>query len=277
MADALLQRLSLCHGCMQDVPARDFAAAAAAAGFPRVTIRLIREGPADEGYPGNRIDAVGIRDLRGRMSDLGLKLEEVEYAAIAPETQASYFRPLFEAGAELGARQVIAIVRPGFASEAAMVERFGEVCAEARAFGLSLLLEFIAGNGVSTLQDAGRMIAAAGDEQTRITADMLHLMRSGGAVMELFGPERALIGSGQINDGPLAPPATLDARRWEMRADRRRPGEGEFPLAQFVAALPGDVPIGVEVQRHDAPTEAEGAVAEAHALMRAARAALGIA
>lgn len=276
MTEALLQRLSLCHGCMQDAPADAFVAAAAAAGFPRVTIRMIKEGPAGS-YPGNRLGAAGIRDLRRRISDLGIRLEEVEYAAISPETGVDYFTPLFEAAAELGAKEVVTVLRKGFDSQAAAVERFSEVCAGARAFGLSLLLEFVAGNGVATLSDAAKMIEAAGDPGTRITADILHLLRSGGDVTDLAGPESKLIGSGQINDGPLKAPEGAEARRWEMVADRKRPGEGQFPLVDFVAALPPDVPIGVEVQRHDAPVEGEALVAEAKALMRATRAALLIA
>jgi sugar phosphate isomerase/epimerase len=46
-------------------------------------------------------------------------------------------------------------------------------------------------------------------------------------------------------DAPAALPPDLAAIRREARAERFYPGEGQLPLAAFLAAAP-DVPVGIE-------------------------------
>jgi sugar phosphate isomerase/epimerase len=58
-----------------------------------------------------------------------------------------------------------------------------------------------------------------------------------------LGP--ALIGYAQLCDVPM-PPTEPDYMR-EAMFGRLMPGQGDLPLADFIAALPRDTPIGLEV------------------------------
>jgi sugar phosphate isomerase/epimerase len=111
------------------------------------------------------------------------------------------------------------------------------------------------------LDDAVRFVTGSGEPNAGITVDVLHLMRTGGTPADLKAIDPKLIGYAQICDGPLV----LDLAQWNFEGFEQRqiPGEGEFPLADFIAALPSDVALGVEVplksQREAGITPAERA------------------
>ena len=73
----------------------------------------------------------------------------------------------------------------------------------------------------------------------------MHFFRSGGNASDLTALDPQLIGYVQLCDVPLQP-IEQDYMK-EAMFGRMAPGTGELPLAQFVRALPRDVPIGLEV------------------------------
>lgn len=262
-------RLSLCHGCMAELPAPDVVAAAHHAGFQRVSIRLVRPPDGSGRYAGNALEAAAQDALRAQIADLGMAIEEVEYARLTPDCLADDFEPLLEGAARMGARDVVAIAY-GFDSEAALTEAFGALCRRAASYELGVLLEFIAISSVATVEAAQRVVQLAQAPRARITVDILHLIRSGGSPDSLTAIDPNLIGSGQICDAPLATPVGVDAQRHEMGLARLVPGDGALPIRSFVEAMPANVPIGVEVLRGFRPKDGSEAAAEAEALMRAA-------
>jgi sugar phosphate isomerase/epimerase len=254
---------------MAELPAPDFVAAAHHAGFHRVSIRLVRPPDGSGRYAGNALGAAAQDAMRAQIADLGMAIEEVEYARLTPDCAADAFEPLLEGAARIGARDVVAIAY-GFDSEVSLTEAFGEFSQRAAAYELGVLLEFIAISSVATVEAAQRVVQLAQAPRARITVDILHLVRSGGSPASLAGIEPSLIGSGQICDAPLAAPVGIEAQRHEMGLARLLPGEGALPIRSFIEAMPVDVPIGVEVLRGFRPKDAGEAAAEAEALMRAA-------
>jgi sugar phosphate isomerase/epimerase len=102
-------------------------------------------------------------------------------------------------------------------------------------------------SSVHTFSAAARIVRAAGQPAGCVLVDALHLQRSGGSVTELAGVEPELLPYGQLCDGPLSPVWPPDDQaRIESRSGRLLPGDGEFPLAELVAALPADSALSVE-------------------------------
>lgn len=72
----------------------------------------------------------------------------------------------------------------------------------------------------------------------------MHVYRSGATSAELAALDPAIIGNIQLRDVPKN--AGLDYGE-EAIPHRLPPGEGVLPLADFIAALPTEQPIGLEI------------------------------
>jgi sugar phosphate isomerase/epimerase len=103
----------------------------------------------------------------------------------------------------------------------------------------------------------------------------MHLYRSGSTTADLAAIDPGRIRYAQLCDVPLVPLIAEYAD--EARFDRRAPGEGELPLADFVRAIPKDVMIGLEIPQRalveqglSAADRLAPALAKARALLEAA-------
>jgi sugar phosphate isomerase/epimerase len=119
-------------------------------------------------------------------------------------------------------------------------------------------------NSLSAALDLARAVPGAA-----VNVDVLHLMRCGNRVAELAAADPALIAWSQFSDGPLHQP--VERQEHEARYQRQVPGTGEFPLRDFIAALPAGVPIGVEVPAQDRLDDGESAEAWAREVVGASR------
>jgi sugar phosphate isomerase/epimerase len=183
------------------------------------------------------------KELGSRMADCGVTPYTVEFFPLSPRTQVDTYRPAFECAATLGARRMSVLVSD--ADEERRLELFCELCDRAAEYGLGVNVEFVAITELPSLRDAVRLLHRANRPNAGIMVDCLHLVRSGSTVAELAATDPHLVGGAQFCDGPftMAPERQL----YEAINERMIPGKGEFPLREFVAALPPDVPIGVEV------------------------------
>jgi sugar phosphate isomerase/epimerase len=198
----------------------------------------------------------------------GVAVDTCEAFVLAPETNIEGFRPALESAAYLGARFVNALVRDP--DEARMLDnlaRFSDLAVE---FTLRPLIEFMAMSSLSSLASAVRAIEKTGSKALALEVDALHLQRTGGSPTDLPAIAPHLIARAQINDGPLV--SSLEARV-EATQQRQIPGTGEFPLVDFVRALPDGIIIGIEVPLRDL---AERGIGPAHRVRRAAEGAKGV-
>jgi sugar phosphate isomerase/epimerase len=111
--------------------------------------------------------------------------------------------------------------------------------------GVQMMLEFVPTRAVPDLPAALDVVRRLGADNVRLMIDCMHLVRSGGSAADVAALDPALIGYAQICDAPLVPsnPDYLD----EAVTERQVPGTGQLPLADIIAALPVDVPIGIEI------------------------------
>ena len=71
----------------------------------------------------------------------------------------------------------------------------------------------------------------------------MHLVRSGGTAADIAALDPAMLLYGQLNDGHGL---HLSAAYFDEVHDRQLPGNGDFPLADILAALPATAPIEVK-------------------------------
>ena len=175
------------------------------------------------------------------LSDHRVTVSNLEVFNLSSGDAIEAFEPLIAFGAGLGARSATAIDvgdrRPDIARR---LVAFAGLC---RRFGIEPLVEPISMGNVRTPRDGLELIEAAGVD-ARLVIDCAHLIRAGGTAASLRDIPGSSIGRLQLCDGPAE--LTDGEILVEAMANRLYPGEGDFPLAEVVAAIPSDVMVGLE-------------------------------
>jgi len=179
-----------------------------------------------------------------RMRETGVKLGNMECFNLTPEVVPEDFRPAVALGAELGATSLVAI-NAWDPERSRALDNFVALSRIAAEFGMKANVEFISMGKIRTLEEAVAFVIDSGEPNVGVTVDVLHLVRTGGTAADMRKVDPNLIGYVQICDGP----AGLAREEWndEGFEQRQVPGEGEFPLADIVAAIPSGVTVGIEV------------------------------
>ena len=233
-------QLSLDHLTIIDVQPPTLVDIAAELGFPLVS--LWTQLPLKAELP--LVTRDNFAETRSRMRATGVKVGNLECFNLTPEAVVEDFRPAVAMGAELGATSLTAI-NAWDPEPARAADKFAGLCRIGAEYGLKVYVEFISMGQVRTLADAVKLVTDSGEANVGITVDILHVIRTGDTPDDIKAIDPKLIGYAQICDGP----AGLARDEWQNEGFEQRqiPGEGEFPLADFVAALPADVILGVEV------------------------------
>jgi sugar phosphate isomerase/epimerase len=263
--------LSLAHLTVLDVAPPELFDLAAQAGYQQVGIRVLPAVPGAVSYP---LGASGIVAWRRRMADAGVGIHDVEFVPLTPDVRIDDLAPALALAGELGAKRLN--VSGDDADTGRLAERFGALCDLAAGAGIGVDLEFMRFRVVGTLQHALDVVTRAARPNGRLLIDLLHLFRSGGTAEMLHAIPPQAFGSVQLSDAPRADPTDAHIVD-EARQGRLFPGEGQLPLAAFMAALPRAVCVSVEVptgSTHPALTplqRATRACAAARALLSAWR------
>ncbi len=237
-----MRPLSLEHLTVFDAPAPEIISIAAALDCQAVSLFIQK--------PNDRVEVpplVGDLALRQetarRIADTGVKLGAIECFILTPEIDVTAFRPALETGAALGGSCATTVVFDPDEGRAA--DRYAAFCDLAREFGIDVNLEFLAFSPMNSIAKAADFLKRVGRSNAGLVVDSLHIVRTGGTPADIGQVPASLIRHAQICDGPLAMP--IDRQEEEGLEERQIPGEGQFPLADFLAALPPDVMLGVEV------------------------------
>lgn len=238
--------ISLAHLTVIELSPPEVVAAAAAAGYDSVDLRLAKAIPQDTLYPVFG-DTPMRRELQQRMADTGVRVYDVELVRLRRETAIGDYLALMETGAVLGAQRMkVAADEP---DEEAFTDKLTELAEAARSFGLTVDLEFMPFTEVRTLAQAIRVVqrVRAHHANCCVLIDSLHLSRSGGHPADLVGKDASLFQYVQWCDAPALIPPDLRAIAHEARTARMLPGEGGLPLAELLRQLPPDRPISLEL------------------------------
>ena len=210
-------------------------------GYDCVSLRTIPMGqPGEpqlilEGNPQKQ------KEIRQQMERFGVRLLDIELVRIREDLRSDY-RAAFEAGAELGATDVLSSVWTKDYSFAA--DRYGKICEQAAEFGLNVNMEFPIVSCMTTFDDTVAMKKRVGADNLKIFVDTLY-----GHFDKLTAEK---IGSIPAEDYGIIHlcDCPVNSRDLELtyivREGRAYCGEGEADLVSMLRALP-DHPCSIEL------------------------------
>ncbi|GLW31041.1 TIM barrel protein [Actinoplanes regularis] len=237
---------SLAHLTALSLSPPELVDAAAEGGYRYVGLRLTRVTPQEPHYP-LATDPALMRTTKVRLAATGVEVLDIELARISPDDDPDDFKRFLEAGAELGARHVIAQLPDPDRNR--KIDRYARLCELARPFGLTLDLEFPSWTETPDLHTAVRILREAGQPNAGILVDLLHFARSGSSIAELRQLPPEWFHFVHVCDAPPAVPATNEGLIHTARFERLFPGEGGIDVHGILEALPPGLPYALEIPR----------------------------
>lgn len=182
------------------------------------------------------------REIKGALAGSGVRLGMLEGFALLPGGTAEALARDLDIAAALGAAAVCAVsLERDMARTHAEFARLAEMAATR---GLVTTTELGAGV-LRRLDKAVTALEAVAHPSFKLLIDTMHFFRFGATVADLAALDPAAIGHIQLNDVPM--PAVIADYMEEALYERRAPGDGDLPLAAFLAHVPPGVVIGLEV------------------------------
>lgn len=218
---------------------------AAAVGYSHASFRLIPLNVAGEPEIDPASPAM-IRETKRALAQTGVKCFDVELARIHRAIDPATFEPAFAAGAELGATQVICSAWTDVRNDRSfIVDRFAQICALARPYGLTVNLEFPAFSRLATLDDCIEVLELADCPNQGVLADTLYMHFN---KTPLFALSR--VPTRWINFMHICDAADLVFTKDEMihvaRDARLYPGEGAIDFSAINHLFP-TLPLALEL------------------------------
>lgn len=182
--------------------------------------------------------------IRQRLSDSGVRAIDAEVVRLGHTPIEQAGRMMADA-AELGVPHFI--VTCYLADPVERRDMLGRIADMGRDLGIRPMLEFARFSTIPDLAAALRAVADA-DSRLGLLVDPLHLDRSGGEARDLATVPPGLMPYVQFCDAPARPgDGSAAGLLHEARTGRLPIGEGALPLAPFVAALPDETPLMLEI------------------------------
>lgn len=189
------------------------------------------------------VDRGQVKDLREALDAHGVTVGNVEFFPVTAGLDPEIYREGFELAAAIGARRAVTHIHDDHGERAVQsLGRLGELAAQ---HGLRLGLEFMGLTpACASIERAAWFVAQVGPANVGIGVDALHLVRTGGSCADVARIAPELFTYAQICD---ATGLHVTGDYLHEALERSLPGDGDFPLEAFVAALPEGIAIDVEV------------------------------
>ncbi len=257
--------VSLSYLTVTGIAPPEHVSVAADAGFDAVGLRLVPPLEGEEPWPMG-IGSPMLAETMSRLRDRGVSVLDIEMIKLERFPDARVHRPAFEAAAALGARNILCTSNDP--NESVTIERVGRLAELANEFDLHVHFEFMPwARGALTLDQAERIVRAAGSSNLHIMVDAIHLFRTGGQISDLKKLPASRFLYVQMCDAPAEAPRTAEGIVEQGRFERLFPGEGGLDLNGLVRALPQGIPISIEAPKRSVwQTQGYAALArQAHA------------
>ncbi|UHJ61261.1 sugar phosphate isomerase/epimerase family protein [Vibrio furnissii] len=216
---------------------------AADIGYDAVGLRLIKVTDNSPGYPLME-DKRMMRATQAALANTGIGVHDIEFVRMTPNFDIKDLEPFLEAGAQLGANQIItAPYDPNLSRLADSLAHLGE---KASSYDLNVVLEFFPWTNVPDLATAYAVTKDAGDS-VGILVDTLHFDRSNSSLQQLATIPVHKLPFMHLCDALRLEHYEHEALLHTAREDRLPPGQGQIPLQAILDAMPKGVPMGLEV------------------------------
>lgn len=219
---------------------------AARAGYDHLGLRL---RDPQTGRPAS--DLVGSRALlaetHARLADTGLTVLEVEAWALIAGKGHICADAVFETTAVLGNPRLIVVAdRAGQIELGEICDQFAALAEAASRYGLCVDFEPIAHRAAGNLSDGLAVVNAGKQWGAGLTLDALHIDRMGLTPDELRSIDPQILHILHLCDAPPRP-GDLETMIDHSARNRLVPGEGALPLRDYLAALPDNLPLALEI------------------------------
>jgi sugar phosphate isomerase/epimerase len=151
--------------------------------------------------------------------------------------------PDFEIAAELGGTRLN--IKSLDSDQQRNLDQFAATAELGAAVGIETSTEFGPSLSTENLSEAVDVVRYVNRPDFRILMDSMHFFRSGGTIEDITALDPEIFAYIQLSDVPRV--ATIANYFEEATRERMVPGEGELPLLDFLAALPRDLVVGLEV------------------------------
>ncbi|MCB2059428.1 MAG: TIM barrel protein [Novosphingobium sp.] len=224
---------------------------AAELGCVSISTGLMRMPLAPFGYPDVELypdwslaeDPALRRETKAALRDTGVHIGLGEGFRVCPEQDVVDAAGQLDVMADLGAWRINAICTEHDLPRAH--DQYAMLAEMVTARGMQFIVEFAPPHALNSLEAALAVVDHVGPGRCRIMFDTMHFFRSGGEVADIEELDPTVIGYAQMCDVPQQSPGTSYMQ--EAMFERMVPGEGELPLREWLAALPLDCEIGLEV------------------------------
>ena len=218
-------------------------------GFSYVGLRLL---PNAAGAPQQFL--IGqpevLRETVAIQQDTGVGVFDLEIIRIGDGFDPQTYLPLLETGAALKAKAVL--VAGDDLVESRLTDGYARLCELMAPYGMTADLEFMPWTAVPDAKAALRIVNAAGKPANAgILVDALHVGRSTTTLDDIRAIPRDLLHYAQICDAEAGLHFSTEQMIHTARCERLLPGEGTIDVKGIFEALPGDLPVSVEVVHVD--------------------------
>jgi sugar phosphate isomerase/epimerase len=227
------------------LPPVQFVDLAAELGCSDITVLLADLTSLPLGYPPFSLkdDPALRRDLLAALEHRGVGISLGDGFLVLPGADMRSFGDDLDVLAELGVPRINVVSLE--ADRGRSFDQFAALAELASQRGIQTVVEPVPGLTVGDLPTAVAAVKQIGRPDVRLLIDTMHLVRSGSGADDLAALDPCHIGYAQLNDATVKP--HNDNYAEEAMYERMCPGQGELPLHDIVAALPGDIVIGLEV------------------------------
>jgi sugar phosphate isomerase/epimerase len=183
------------------------------------------------------------RDMLDRMDATGVTVSNIEYFPLTEDVDVNEFRAALDLGAQLGAHRLVTHIHdPVDERAAANLARLADMAAVRN---MQVGLEFMGLTpACNSIARAVNFIRMAGRANAGIAIDCLHLIRTGGTAEDVAAVPAEYFSYAQLCDGP---DLSVQSDYLAEAMNRMVPGEGVFPIAAILDAMPASVAVDVEV------------------------------
>ena len=254
------------------MPPVEFVELAAELGCEHISMGTQQSEFDPHGYPRYSIYDTTLRqELKAALAANGVSISLGENLLVQPGVDMrEQWKTDLEAFSDLGVTRINSVTfEQDFNRN---VEKYGLLAETTAQFGVKTLHEFVPIFGIADIPTALDLVTKVAHPNLGLIIDTMHVSRSGATVDDLRNIPPELVGYIQLCDAPI-----ID-RDWsfmdqdymyEAMFERQVPGEGELSLAEYLAALPEDrivsleIPLRAEAEQGSGPRERLGRTVDA--------------